>query len=143
MDQPDVPLKDYLVARHRQLVRMAVHMRAGLAEIDREIEAIAASAKVAGVDLNTADTTVVPRTETQERRDKTMKEAAVEILQEATGGLTARELLDVMHARYGFTYPRSSLSPQLSRLLGDGVLARHNGRWMLKSNQPKEADIFG
>ncbi|MER8636794.1 HTH domain-containing protein [Mesorhizobium sp. M1182] len=64
-----------------------------------------------------------------------MKEAAVQVLREATGGLTTNELLEIINNKLGTTFARSSLSPQLSRLKGDGILYREeDGRWILASD---------
>ena len=127
---------------------MAARERAqrGLSSIEAELAAVRRSASIAGVDLEVIEEaaaekhpphSVSSNVSTRAPAEKTIKEATVEILKEATGGLTAKELLRVMRDRYGLDYPRSSLSPQLSRLKGDGILAREDGRWLLHDKAPQ------
>lgn len=64
----------------------------------------------------------------------------IDILNEAGRGLTALQILPLVNQRLGVEYPRTSLSPQLSRLKADGLLMREGVLWSLaKAPQTKEA----
>lgn len=63
--------------------------------------------------------------------EKTIKEAVVEILQWEDDGMPAVDILAKLHERFGFDYPRTSLSPQLSRLKAEGMLVREGMNWRL------------
>ncbi|WP_352969022.1 HTH domain-containing protein [Mesorhizobium sp. M0954] len=122
-------LHELLARRHRELIRALAETRRRLASIEEEIDQIERAATAANVNLATSE-------ELAERQaPPTMKEAAVQVLREATGGLTTNELLEIINNKLGTTFARSSLSPQLSRLKGDGILYREeDGRWILASD---------
>ncbi len=60
-----------------------------------------------------------------------MKEAAVETLKDEGAGMTTNNILKVVNEKLGTSYPRSSLSPQLSRLKSEGIVYREGDRWIL------------
>jgi hypothetical protein len=67
-----------------------------------------------------------------DRRDSTIKKMVVSILAESPKeGLDALEILERIRQKYGLEIERTSLSPQLSRLKNEGILANENQRWML------------
>lgn len=73
--------------------------------------------------------------------EKTIKEAVLEVLREHRRGMTALEILPAINARLGVDYPRTSLSPQLSRLKNERKLERNGVIWSLP--QPKRALDLG
>ena len=143
-------LVSYLASRHAELRRRAMSLKFDLAYLENEMRDLETAANAIGVDLDEADDECKPVEGHANIRvpefhlktsgsTKTMKEVAVEILEQAKGGLTANVILKVMHHDHGMTYPRSSLSPQLSRLKYDGIVGRHDGRWVLSKYLPAKA----
>ncbi len=59
----------------------------------------------------------------------TIKEAVVAVLDEAGRGLTALEILPKINERLGVDYPRTSLSPQLSRLKAEKEIHLVGKHW--------------
>lgn len=122
-------LHEFLARRHRELIRALAETRRRLSSIEEEIDQIERAAAAANVNL------VISDEMTERQAPSTMKQAAVQALREATGGLTTNELLKIINNELGTTYARSSLSPQLSRLKSDGFVYREeDGRWILASD---------
>ena len=70
----------------------------------------------------------------------TMKKMVCEILDDMhPHGLTARELLNQIHARYNIETKRESLSPQLTRLKNDGLVYNDKGVWKRKKDDASPA----
>lgn len=61
----------------------------------------------------------------------TIMEMVVEILKKFPTGLSASNILELIHDRYDNELERTSLSPQLSRLKQRGELSYNNGKWLL------------
>lgn len=69
------------------------------------------------------------------RPPKTIKEAVIQVLESAPDyGLTANEILQRLQETYDSTLVRTSLSPQLSRLKGDNIIASDRPFWKLVRN---------
>jgi hypothetical protein len=68
-------------------------------------------------------------------REGTIKDFVVKVLADHPEGLVALDILAQINARFGTKYPRTSLSPQLSRLGREGVLGRRGVVWYLKTQQ--------
>ncbi len=66
------------------------------------------------------------------RRDKTIKELILEILEKNKTGLTALQILKKIHEGGLPELKRSSLSPQLSRLKEKRIVDFINSVWLLK-----------
>lgn len=62
---------------------------------------------------------------------KTMKEMALEALNEHPDGLEARAILAWIKGHYGLDLPKESFSPQLSRLAQAGAILRNGLVWRL------------
>ncbi|TPI44503.1 hypothetical protein FJ414_01945 [Mesorhizobium sp. B3-1-6] len=123
-------LNEFLASRHRALLRARAERQRELASIEEEIRQIEKAAQAAEI--------VIPD-EKEMFREKiarvrlptTIKEAAIEALTDEPLGMTANAILKVVNEKLGTDYPRSSLSPQLSRLKGEGVVYREDDRWVL------------
>lgn len=63
--------------------------------------------------------------------EATIKEMVLDILEKEEGDLTALYILDRINSRTGIDYPRTSLSPQLSRLKAEGKIHREGRFWSL------------
>jgi hypothetical protein len=64
-------------------------------------------------------------------REGTIKDFVVRVLSERPRGLVAVDILSAINRRFGTDYPRTSLSPQLSRLKQEGVLDREGLVWRI------------
>lgn len=113
-----------------------------LASIEEEIAQIERAAEAANISL------IVPDDEhgfteksvrSRIRLPKTIKDAAIEALDEKKLGMTANDILKVVNEKLGTDYPRSSLSPQLSRLKSEGIVYREDDRWVLVPNRNSPA----
>ncbi len=75
--------------------------------------------------------------------EKTIKETVLEILKESRRPLTALEILPIINDRLNADYPRSSLSPQLSRLKAEGLIDREGRNWSLVKPGAKKDEAAG
>jgi hypothetical protein len=81
----------------------------------------------------------------------TIKEMVLEVLSGRGGlGVEASEIIALISNRFGEEVPRSSLSPQLSRLKEDGLLDLEGRIWKIASSKedrgaetPRPSDEFG
>lgn len=77
----------------------------------------------------------VPQAPEAVTRRLTLKEAILEILNDHPEGLESGDLLACLQ-QAGFTnLPRTTMSPQLSRLRASNDLTNEGGRWKIKNNE--------
>lgn len=128
-----VTLRDFLANRRSEIQAQIKALRSEL----REIEAASAALQESqgGAEPSPAKKT--------RGRGPTLKEMAIAVLSDHPDGLEANDVLDRIAERYGFQVKRESMSPQLSRLAGEGIIRRggHN-KWLLKAiaSAPAEQD---
>lgn len=65
----------------------------------------------------------------------TLKGAILQILKHHPGGLESNGLLAALHAMGFVNLPRTTMSPQLSRLRASGDVVNVGGRWTLAENK--------
>ncbi|MHA7884943.1 hypothetical protein [Nitratireductor rhodophyticola] len=108
--------------------------------IDRrraEIKAQISSLKSELKELSTAESALksgAPLNENQSKSSSsknTIKEMVAHVLDDVPGGAEATEIVELIGNRFGEEVPRSSLSPQLSRMKEDGVLVLDGRTWRL------------
>lgn len=118
-----VPIREYLAQRRADIQAQIKALRAELAEVDVAERAL----------LSVNGEAMKGRRErgTGGSGKKTLKEMAVEVLQNYPDGLEAANILSEIEKKYGVTVQRESLSPQLSRLGQDEVLKRDGLIWKL------------
>ncbi|WP_139316332.1 hypothetical protein [Pseudochrobactrum sp. B5] len=92
---------------------------------------------VNGVQISPLSTEPIIINGTKIRRN-TIKDYVVQVLSDSKKGMTALDILYEINSRFGKSYDRPSLSPQLSRLKENGVLGLRGSVWYLKP----ENDIF-
>lgn len=64
-----------------------------------------------------------------------IKDMAKDVMRDADGqGLTVREILCQIQDKWGIELARTSLSPQLSRLVREGKIRNEEGRYVLDQN---------
>lgn len=67
----------------------------------------------------------------------TIKEGVMQVLRQvAPRGLSALSILERLRVDLDMDYPRTSLSPQLSRLKQEGKIRLEGGVWFLNENGP-------
>lgn len=139
-------LSDFISNRLAELAAEEKPLQAKLRAIVAEREQLNRAAHAAGIALPHAERPALSDlamlfSDTHAQRpkvssEKTIKEYVLSILHVEGRGMTALEILAGIKNRYGLDYPRTSLSPQLSRLKADGKITRDGVVWSLT----KEAD---
>lgn len=82
---------------------------------------------------------VAPDVSASEIRPQTVADMAVEILKEHPEGLTANQILEIIHSRWMPELMRSSLSPPLSRLKHMGMVKLEDQLWKLHHSSRRES----
>lgn len=72
------------------------------------------------------------------RRETTIKQDALNVLQKFPSGRSAREILVELNRTVRPELERETLSPQLSRLRRDGKLSYDNGIWSISNGGANE-----
>lgn len=134
-------LKEFIANRRRELDETEGPLREKLREIAKERDQLHRAALAAGFEIVPVTGSQGPRIFRSPRRlpEKTIKEAVVEILGERKGGMKALDILAEINKRFASSYPRTSLSPQLSRLKGENVIVLENNAWRLASDKPQKS----
>lgn len=136
-------LKNYIPDRIRKLQDSLLPLREEYRKLEQKIAA--AESELADL-INAAKAIGIvnglpapPRGITRKTPpEKTIKEAALEVLQEFPNGLMALDLLAKINERYGLNLARTSLSPQLSRLKKERKIISKGSIWLL----PSPPDLF-
>lgn len=148
MEMKTLSPDQYLAQRSAELDEIEASLNRKLTWLRAERERLVLMAEGAGLQRSFAvgaDQDLAHfRTATSQRGVRvhagTMKAAAVAVLRKADRGLTARELLPLINQHLGTEYPRSSLSPQLSRLKREGFITLEGSVWMLTPENEKASD---
>lgn len=114
-----ITLREFMAARKAEIQSQIKALRDELREIDAAFAALPQDGSA--------------RT-TRERGPsgtgkKTLKELALEALKENPEGMEAVEIIKWIKDKYDLDVPRESMSPQLSRLGGDGIIKRDGLTW--------------
>jgi hypothetical protein len=96
------------------------------AALDDERSRLLKAASAAGISLQTTQPLARDRRRNQKAASGTIKKAVLDVLLRAGRPMQTQEILKEINALLATDYPRSSLSPQLSRLKADGKI-NHNG----------------
>lgn len=72
-----------------------------------------------------------------ERQTLTIKEMVLHVLRDTLSGgpATASEIINAVNSEFGKDFPRTSVSPQLSRLRQSGDLVDYDGKWAIPESQ--------
>lgn len=135
-------LNSFLNRRMREISAKEADLRAELQNLSDEKKQLGLAAAAAGIKIE--DVVEVSSPVSRHRRvsaEKTIIEAVVEILSERGRGIAASDLLPLLNQRLGTEYPRSSLSPQLSRLKKRGVLKQEGNLWCLTERAAEEKPV--
>ena len=134
-------IEQFIARRRLELENEAGSLRGQLAAIADEHQKLdlAATAVGASVFVSVAEKTFAPQNMKRVRNAKiggigkiqTMKNCILAILANHPQGLSALEIMPILNRELGSDYERSSISPQLSRLKGDGLIDLKAGIWTL------------
>lgn len=163
-------LKDFIIKRFAQLDAAEGPLRLQLAGIKKERDLLRRAALAAGIEVvapagetepeieavpvRIEDVTITyptmvgeppppPARSPRRLPEKTIKEAVLDILKPGPKGMTAVDILAEINRRYKADYPRTSLSPQLSRLKTMGLIKRKGTIWRYvrpPAEKPEAAD---
>jgi hypothetical protein len=143
-------LRDFLEYRARELEKLREpllvkmnELRAALTEIDKERKEV--SIALNAIDLKERHPQMVIDAvddvmKSISNPDMTIKEAVLATLSKYHGGLTANTILAEVNLLLGTSYLRTSLSPQLSRLKGDGFIILEGNIWKLAPAKSGDAE---
>ena len=128
--------RDFLAKREAEIKKRLEPLREQHAQteseislLERELKDVRSAAEALGM-VNRLSETALGVTR-REPRKPTIKEAVLEMLKDYPQGLLALDILAKINERYSLGVARSSLSPQLTRLLRDGKLVTHDSVWRL------------
>ncbi len=112
--------------------RFLTFIRKRRAEVQRELHDLDVAERIyrdSGVELIPGQVSLFS-TPTSVQPRKSIKQMVLEVLDDVSPhGLTALEILDQIRARWSYELPRTSLSPQLTRLKNDGLIFSDKGVW--------------
>ncbi|WVT73442.1 hypothetical protein QM996_18505 [Sinorhizobium chiapasense] len=112
-------LREFIEQRRSEILRQISELKAELAELKLAEAAIKSGVIPAGG----------TRPDTRDRG--TIKEMVVDVLSGRPDGAEASDILQLILNSFGEEIPRSSLSPQLSRLKEEGTIVLHGRTWKL------------
>lgn len=160
-------LQEFIHGRVRELANDELRLKHELQKISDERDQLRKAAMAAGVHFEPSSqpeslTTPQPRSFTDQMNEiessirgatrrtlpeRTIKDAVLEVLKDMGHGLSALEILTSINTKFETNYPRTSLSPQLSRLKAEGVLDRRGMIWHLAEPKAEKEetvdDILG
>lgn len=118
-------LREFIVGRRDEIKAQITALKSELRELELAEAAIkTGTPERLGAPLRTATMSGKP----------TIKEMVLDVLN-GGGGAEASEIVELIHNRFGEEIPRSSLSPQLSRLKEDGFLNLDGRVWTIISDK--------
>lgn len=131
-----------------ELTNMQRLLRNQLGRLTNEIESVKLQLRdvdtaIAAIDGNFKSSNVAPaRTKNENVERKTIKDMVLEILAVMPDGAEATELLSFIDERFEVTLPRTSLSPQLSRLKKERLVSLEGKVWKLNEEGSDESEPF-
>lgn len=144
-------LRDFIFARLQELTKAEEPLTRQLKAIADERKQLLKAAEAAGIDARDQADSQPPTINLQITRrtipERTIKDAVIEVLKERDRGMTALEILAAINFKFETDYPRTSLSPQLSRLKTDGKIERDGTVWKLRNRlmnlvePPQQTDL--
>lgn len=142
-------LSNFITERIRALDAEEGPIRVRLEAITEEREQLRKAAAAAGIRLPDGPAEIAKALQIlakPTRRtipEKTIKEAVIEVLKAKGGSMTALEILSAINLKFSMDYPRTSLSPQLSRLKAEGQIERNGIAWQLAGEKEKSPENTG
>lgn len=135
-------LADFVWRRMKELTVLEAEVRAQLDALNAERDQLRRAALAAGFEADAAPEQERPRIEKAQEPQRvnpvvrkipsvTLKQAVLIVLGETRKAMPASDILDAINRRFNADFPRTSLSPQLSRLKGDELLALDGQNWTL------------
>lgn len=129
---PMTGIRTFIIERRREIQAQIDALKAELLELDAAEDAVKARANS---EVQHIGGTVVA---TPTSSKMTIKEMILEVLGVLPAGADANKIIRVIRDRFGKDIPRTSLSPQLSRLRQEGHLDLDGSIWRISNRQ----DLF-
>ena len=138
-------LRDFIAKRKAEIREQMTALRQELSELQRAEAAISGEPASPSTRQTTAG----------QPGKGTIKDMILQVLEDRAKGAESPEVIDLIKARFDVEVPRTSMSPQLSRLKADGLLTIIGKNWILpkhagaiidddaNSNEPPSSDEVG
>jgi len=129
-------LSEYLDAREAEIKRI----RSDLLKEQKQIKA--ARAAIQGGDTPSVGSDSANNlANKEENQSLTIKEMVLHVLRGTLygGPATASEIINAVNSEFDKEFPRTSVSPQLSRLRKSGELVDFDGKWALPENAHQDS----
>ena len=148
-------LAQFVVRRRAELDAEETPLRERLAAIAAERDQLRRAALAAGIaDVAPAGSAeeTAPKTQPEASpakrspkrvSEKAIKEAVITILNQRDKGMTAVDMLAEINSQLNVNYPRTSLSPLLTRLKKDNAIKRKGIVWRLVKPTPIKSETEG
>lgn len=120
-------LRDFIANRRTEIRREIASLKAEMRELDVAESAIVGKP----LEVPPASRDANGTSSAEGTHSLTLKKMSVDVLTGRPEGAEANRIVDLIKDRFGVEVPRSSLSPQLSRLGAEGVLIRRGYNWKL------------
>jgi hypothetical protein len=130
-DEMAETLEHFVIRRRRELAAEFERLSAEMAAFEAERDKIERVAMMIGLSERNAPDSIGVQVRSPPRRlsEATIKGMVLNVLSAFPQGQTALEILERINATVDVPYPRTSLSPQLSRLKAEGKIHREGRVW--------------
>ncbi len=128
-----------LLAREQEALRAAATARAEIDQLFADRDEVVRAASALGLDFP-PPTNRERKTEPAKPRQQrlSLQGMALQVIQDAPEGLTSRDVLHRLNRRFNAAFPRTSLSPQLSRLKRQRLVTLRGGIWTANQSRDKK-----
>lgn len=135
-------LLNFIAVRRAEIRKDLGALTRELAELDTAENAITKGKSGRGKPLtrHILSPEATPTQEQDSDKTPTIQTMAVAVLTNRPKGANAVEIVGLIQERFGADVPRTSLSPQLSRLKKDGKLTMRAKTWRLVANKDEAPD---
>ncbi|WP_093151572.1 hypothetical protein [Thalassobaculum litoreum] len=123
-------LRDFIASRKAEIRQQISALRREIDELER-----------AEVAISEEGGSQSPRTGDAPQPAKgTIKDMILQVLEDQGNGAESAEIIDMIKARFDVEVPRTSMSPQLSRLKANGLVGVVGKRWILPKHINYQTD---
>jgi len=141
-------LREFIKEQRAELQRLLDDEQATVDSLDKKLEAARDSLTALHLELGELDvaeaaistpTSSGPRNAgrnilrrvSQDGRKLTIKDLAIDALNDSPDGADALKIIKIINDKFGVDVPRTSISPQLSRLKKEGLIFLNNKVWRI------------
>lgn len=133
-----VNVKEFLATRRKELESKISELRPQVSKLQSELRALQSELSEVEIASN-----AIGRSSSgggPPIRKGTLKDKIIAVLKLRPKGATSTEILDLIAEQFDEAIPRTSLSPQLSRLKSEGWLSLIGSNWRLTDHQNDETE---